>query len=213
MGPVCFPKTIGFTMNICEKVTELVVRASRRPSIFLRGWWFAFRRLRRHPVRLAPWRLPRVMRTWALLGRPLGDDYRLASYDMLIQGNNPIPRLKFNLNRYGYQPPPALNLLVGVRELIEFRSWQDKYPVANLYANWAVHTRLFQSAAGFALLSRINNQLATAFQSSPSTSDDDAVMAALLTSISAELNMMRLRNELISMFSKERLGGHFKTGH
>lgn len=102
--------------------------------------------------------------------------------------------------------PSPLHLLVYTRELLEYRG-DTSLPFARLYGNWAVHTRISGSRAGYEMLVRINERLATF--GSGSDPAPDASLQPLIRTIAEELSTARFLRELRSLFEREELSAPF----
>ena len=123
------------------------------------------------------------------------------------------PRLKIR-DYFGRLSPPLLpsplHLLVWTRELLDDLKDDSAFPVARLYGNWSVHTRISGSSAGYHLLGRINQELANAL--SPKA-PKDADLTGLATNVAQALSTIELRSELRDLFEQESIPAPFLNSY
>lgn len=130
-----------------------------------------------------------------------------------MDSGDPRPKLRhyFGELASGSLPMP-LHLLVWTRELIEYLDAKDSYPLAHLYGNWAVHTKLTGSAAGYDLLFRVNTRLVDLPLDDPETQSQEA-LAALSLGMAQELSLRLFRTELARLYHGAQIPAPFLQSH
>ena len=138
---------------------------------------------------------------------------RPRSSTMTDYAQDPRPKLaRYFKQLTAQQLPSPLHILLWTRELLEYLGDQAKYPIANLYGNWSVHTRISGSASGYELLSRINGQIA-ALHSDPAINASSGSLAPLVQSIAQQLSTSLLRREWRDLFQREGFSASFLESH
>jgi hypothetical protein len=98
---------------------------------------------------------------------------------------------------YNFSDNDAIAMMVHIREILERSKNKDKFPILNLYCNWTVHTEIEGSTPGYRILARITDILMNS--NDPNIWDHQ---------ISQELSSAILRQELITLFSENRISTH-----
>ena len=84
------------------------------------------------------------------------------------------------LSRNNWSKNDVLRIMTAFRHIIEERNFQSKYPYLNLYANWALHTKISSSITAFRILELLTDAM-IAHNSNPNqgTWINDAVIEGL----------------------------------
>jgi hypothetical protein len=97
------------------------------------------------------------------------------------------------------------DIIATTRELLEATSSQSAYPVATLYCNWSLHTKISASLTALRCLEEVAQQIRC--QSSASAQD-------LLDFLSNQVfHTHRLRGELIALFRENDVGDFIFTSN
>ena len=106
-----------------------------------------------------------------------------------------IQDLSLRIQDKSVDPAVIFELMGFIREYLEENNLKSEFPLANMYCNWCVHTKIASSTTGWNIMLKVQFLLIEHYSGSPNR---------LLEEVDAAIGRENLRSELISIF--ERMG-------